>query len=203
MPDLNGRELLDEWRRVMDSVVHSAASAAGRPELPGELLEAMQSQMALMQRVVDRERELGGELAGRIIGPVDAVFDLLEESGAMLRREAEALETAGRALEDASGLLKRQAELFAQTIAALREPGELAKAAAGLRRRASRTQARKAEKPTSAPAASGGAAKRSTAKTGAAKRGAAKVPAKRGAAKPRGGAARPKAGTATRRAAKR
>ncbi len=44
MSDRSGRELLEEWRGVMESVVSSAASAAGRPELPRELLGAMQSQ---------------------------------------------------------------------------------------------------------------------------------------------------------------
>jgi hypothetical protein len=136
--DLSARELLEEWRGVMDSVVTSAASAAGRPELPRELLGAMQSQLALMQRVVDRERLAGSELTARILAPVDAVFDLLEESGETLRRQAQALESAGRALQDTAGLMKRQAELFEQTIGALREPAELAKAAVGLERRSSR-----------------------------------------------------------------
>lgn len=140
MRELSGRELLDEWRKLMDSVISSAASAAGRPELPRDLLGAMQSQMALMQKVVDRERLLGGELTGRILAPVDAVFDLLEESGETLRREAEALEAAGRALEETAGLMKRQAELFEQTIGALREPAELAKVAAGLERRPRRKE---------------------------------------------------------------
>ena len=143
MPDLSGRELLDEWRKLMDSVVSSAASAAGRPELPRELLGAMQSQMALMQRIADRERLLGSELAARILGPIDAVFDLLEQSGATLRSEAEALETAGRALQDTAGLMKRQAELFERTIGALRQPAELAKVATGTRRRASKGERRK------------------------------------------------------------
>ena len=135
MPDRSSREVLEEWRGLMESALSTAASAAGRPDLPRELLGAMQGQMAQMQRVVDRERLLGSELAARILGPVDAVFDLLEESGATLRTEAEALESAGRALQETAGLMKRQAELFEQTIGALREPAELAKVAAGLARR--------------------------------------------------------------------
>jgi hypothetical protein len=134
MADRSGRDLLEEWRGVMESVVSSAASAAGRAELPRELRGAMQSQVALMQRMLERERLAGSELAARILGPVDAVFDLLEESGATLRREAEALESAGRALQETAGLIKRQSEIFEQTIAVLREPAELAKAAAGLDR---------------------------------------------------------------------
>ena len=131
---------------MMDSVVTSAASAAGRPELPRELLGAMQSQLALMQRVVDRERLAGSELTARILAPVDAAFDLLEESGETLRRQAQALESAGRALQDTAGLMKRQAELFEQTIGALREPADLAKAAVGLERRTRRPRRRPAPK---------------------------------------------------------
>lgn len=145
MSDRSGRELLEEWRGLMESAVSSAASAAGRPDLPRELLGAMQNQMAQMQRVVDRERLQGSELAARILAPIDAVLDLLEEGGATLRREAEALETAGRALQETAGLMKRQAELFEQTIGALREPAELAKVAAGLDRRSRKARGGTAE----------------------------------------------------------
>jgi hypothetical protein len=41
---------------------------------------------------------------------VDAVFDLLEESGTTLRRQAEALEAAGRALEETAALMKSGAQ---------------------------------------------------------------------------------------------
>ena len=119
----------------MDSVVASAASLGGRAELPRQLLEPMQRQLELLQEVIERERRLQKQLAGHLLAPVDAIFDLLEESGLMLRRQAEALQNAGRALEDTAALVKSQAELFERTIGALREPAELAKAAAGLERR--------------------------------------------------------------------
>ena len=70
-----------------------------------------------------------------LVAPVDAVFDLLEESGATFRRQAEALESAGRALEETATLMKKQAELLEGTIVRLREPAELAKSLAGLERR--------------------------------------------------------------------
>jgi len=116
----------------MDSVIASAASAAGGSDLPRDLLGAMQRQLELVQEVVERERRLQKELTGRLLAPVDAVFDLLAETGATLRRQAEALEAAGRALEETAGLMKRQAELFERTIGTLRQPAELAKTAAGL-----------------------------------------------------------------------
>lgn len=138
MPELNGRELLREWRQLMDAVISSASSASGRRDLAGELIGSMQRQLELVQDVVARERRLQGELASRLLAPVDAVFDLLEQTGATLRRQAEALQTAGRALEESAALMKAQAELFERTIATMREPTDLARRAAGLKRRESR-----------------------------------------------------------------
>ena len=134
MAELSGRELLREWQKLMDSMVSSAASVAGRSELPRQLLEPMQRQLELVQEIIERERRLQRELTGRVLAPLDAVFDLLEETGTTLRRQAEALEAAGRALEETAGLVQTQAELFERTIATLRQPAELAKAAAGLER---------------------------------------------------------------------
>jgi hypothetical protein len=133
--ELSGRELLSEWRKVMESVVASAASVAGRSELPGDLLRASQRQLEILQEIVDREQRLQGNIVGGLLAPVEAVFDLLEETGATLRRQAEAMESAGRALQDTAGLMKSQAELFERLIAAMRQPTGLARAAAeGVRR---------------------------------------------------------------------
>lgn len=142
MPELSGRELLHEWGQLMDSVMTSATSVAGRSNLPRDLLAAMQRQLELVQEIIERERRLQKELTGRLVAPVDAAFDLLEESGATLRRQAEALEAAGRALEETAGLMKRQAELFERTIGTLRQPAELAKAATGLDRQSRKSGSR-------------------------------------------------------------
>lgn len=131
MPELSGTELLHEWRKLMDAVVASAASVAGHTELPRQLLQQGQRQLELVQEIIDRERRTQRELTDRLLAPVDAVFDMLEQSGAMLHRQAETLESAGRALEETARLMKRQAGLFEQTISTLREPVQLVKASAG------------------------------------------------------------------------
>jgi hypothetical protein len=140
VPELSGRELLHEWRQLMDSMIASANSAAGGSDLPHDLLGAIRRQLELVQDVIERERRLQKELTGRVVAPLDAVFDLLEETGSTLRRQAEALEAAGGALEETAGLMKHQAKLFEQAIGTLRQPAELAKAATGLpsRKRAGR-----------------------------------------------------------------
>jgi hypothetical protein len=134
----------------MDSVVASAASVGGAAELPRQLIDPMQRQLELVREVIERERRLQKQLAGHLLAPVDAIFDLLEESGLMLRRQAEALEAAGRALEETAGLVKTQAELFERTIGALREPAERAKAAAGLDRRVRKSRGREPRRSSSA-----------------------------------------------------
>lgn len=135
MPEPSGHDLIDEWQQRMESLVSSAASVAGHAELPRQLVEPMQRQLELLQQVVERERRLQREVAGRLAAPFDAVFDLLAESAVTLGKQAEALEAAGGALQETAALVKTQADLFERTVGALREPTELAKAAAGLERR--------------------------------------------------------------------
>jgi hypothetical protein len=134
MPDLSGRELLREWQKAMDSVVSSAVTLGGAT-MPRQLLEPMQRQLELVQQLIEREEQLRKQLAGQLLAPVDAIFDLLEQSGQMLRSQAEALETAGQALEETARLASIQADLFERTVAAMREPTEMTKSAVGLERR--------------------------------------------------------------------
>jgi hypothetical protein len=131
MRDHGARDLLREWEKVMHSI-------------PRPLLEPMQRQLELVQEIVERERRLQAELTGRVLGPVDAVFDLLEDSAAMLHRQAETLEAAGRALAETATLMQAQAELFERTIHTARRPAELAKAAAGVKRQPRKRAGRQA-----------------------------------------------------------
>jgi hypothetical protein len=189
MPDLNGRELLKEWREVMESVVGSAASAAGRADLPRDLVRATQRQLEMIQSIIDSEQRLQGDVVGTIFAPVDAVFDLLQETGATLRRQAEALEAAGRALEETAGLMKSQAELFERMVATLRQPSDFAKSAASNVRRPGRREAKSQEVAVepeqhqdkrTRPARSGTPAKRASSSKGtAASKGTSAAPRKR------------------------
>jgi hypothetical protein len=137
--DLSGPELLSEWRKVVDSVVASAASVGG-DTVPRQLFEPIQRQLELVQELIERERRLQQQLVGHLLAPADAVFGLLEETGVMLRRQSEALETAGRALEETARLVKTEADLFERAIETLREPTRRTKSALGLESRAGKTR---------------------------------------------------------------
>jgi len=137
-------DLLREWQAAMRSL---ASSATGHAEIPRQLLAPMQRQAELLQEVLERERRLQREVVGRLLGPADAIFDLLEQSGAAMRQQAEALEEAGRALEQTAALVKAQAELFERTVRVAREPTELAKAAAGVEPRIRKPAPKRKPKP--------------------------------------------------------
>lgn len=116
----------------MQAIASTARGAAGRAELPKALLAPMQRQVELVQELVDTERRLQSEVLGRLLEPVDAVFDLLEESGRTFRAQADALAEASRALEQTAALMQVQAEIFERTIRTMREPAEAVKAVAGV-----------------------------------------------------------------------
>lgn len=115
----------------MQSLTESLGSAARHSDVARQVLAPMQRQAELFQEVLERERALQARLVHRALGPLDAVFDLLEESGSALRSQAEAVEEAARALERVAGLMKLQADLFGRTVRALREPTEAVKTLAG------------------------------------------------------------------------
>ena len=123
MADGGGLDLLRDWQSAMTSVI------------PRQLLAPLKRQTELIQDVLERERRLQREVLGRAFAPLDAVFDLLEQSGATIRQQAEALEQAAKALEDTAVLMKAQAELFERGIKTIREPADLARSAAGLEKR--------------------------------------------------------------------
>ena len=99
-----------------------------------QLMEPLRREIALAQEIIERERKLTSQL----VAPVDAVFDLLQETGAMLERQAEALEAAGAAITETAALVRGQAELFERTVGTLRLPVDLAKSAARVEKKAPR-----------------------------------------------------------------
>jgi ABC-type transporter Mla subunit MlaD len=126
-----GADLLHEWERHLSDLLGSLA-AAGNSVLPRQLVDPMRRQLELTRSVVERERRLQQQLAEQLVAPVDAIFDLLHDSATTLRRQAEALQAAGRALDETAGLMKLQAERFEETVETLRTPLDLAKRAAGV-----------------------------------------------------------------------
>jgi hypothetical protein len=115
----------------MQSLTDSIGSAARQSDLARQLLTPMERQAELFQEVLQRERDLQARLVRRAFAPLDAIFDLLEESGSAMRSQAEALEDAAHSLERVASLMKVQVDLFERTVKAMREPAKAAKSLAG------------------------------------------------------------------------
>ena len=79
MPDLSGRELIREWRKLMDSIVDAMSTVTARSEIPSQVREPLQRQLELVQELIERERRLQEEIAEQVLAPVDVAFDLLEQ----------------------------------------------------------------------------------------------------------------------------
>jgi hypothetical protein len=137
MPDGGGLDLLRDWQSAMTSVI------------PKQLLGPLQRQADLIGDVLERERRLQTEVLGYAFAPLDAVFDLLEQSGSTFRRQAEALEQAARALQETAVLMQTQADIFEAGVRAIREPTDLARSVAGLEKRPAK---KKASAPRKKPA---------------------------------------------------
>ncbi len=123
MPEPGGLDLLREWQSAMQSAI------------PRQLVGPLKRQTELIQDVLERERRLQRNVLGHVFAPLDAVLDLLEQSGATIRQQAEALEQAAQALEQTALLMKAQAELFERSIKTIRQPTDLARSVAGLEKR--------------------------------------------------------------------
>jgi hypothetical protein len=135
MAEPSDRDLLREWQAAIQAIARSVTGAAGQADVIRPLLAPLQKQTELFQAVLDRERRLQRELTARSLGPFDAAFDLLEQSGTALRQQAEAVEHAALALQQAAGLMRTQAELFERTIATMRAPLDAVESTLGVERR--------------------------------------------------------------------
>ena len=134
MADGGGLDLLRDWQSAMTSVI------------PKQLLGPLKRQTDLIGDVLERERRLQREVLGYVFAPIDGIFDLLEQSAATIRQQAEAIEQAARALEDTAVLMKAQAELFERGVRTAREPADFARSVAGLEKRAARKKPPKPRK---------------------------------------------------------
>ncbi len=133
VPELSGRELLREWRKLTDAMVDAVTSLAGQSEIPRQIAEPMKRQLELVEELLERERRLQAAVAERLLAPGEIAFGLLEQSGATMRRQAEALAAAGDALRETGALMTTQAELFDGAISKLRAPTDAARSVLGVK----------------------------------------------------------------------
>jgi uncharacterized protein (DUF885 family) len=141
------KDLVREWQAAMQSVISAVGSAAGGSDAARQLLAPMRRQTQLLEQALEQLQELQRDVVAQAFKPVDAMFDLLERSGSMMREQAEALEQAAQAVERAAGLMRLQAELFETSTRTARTPTDVLKSAAGSGPRSGRSSGASDERP--------------------------------------------------------
>jgi hypothetical protein len=115
----------------MESVVAAVASVPGGSAVGRQLLEPLTQQTELLRQAVEQQQRIQAQLVERAFAPVDAIFDLLENTGAMMREQAEALHQAAQGVERAAEVTRMQAELFEGATRAARLPSDAVRSVAG------------------------------------------------------------------------
>ena len=82
--------------------------------------------------------DLVRDVTDKALAPLDATLDLIEQTGEMLRRQAEALEAASTALAETAALMRAQAELYDATLGQTRPAAKLVKRARAPRKRSAK-----------------------------------------------------------------
>ena len=113
-------DLLGAWQRVLRELTNAAGT--GSTEAARAVTALVSRQGELLQDVLERQAGLEQELRGRVLAPVTAAVDLLEQTAGAMRTQAKALEAASVAFHQASETLDVQATLLERTVQTLRDP---------------------------------------------------------------------------------
>jgi hypothetical protein len=103
-------DLIHAWQQAISHLRSAAAPVTGVSEdITWQLLAPLQQQAELLERGLRRQVEFEKELVERMLGPVTALLELLDQSAAAMRTQAQAFEAAAASFGQASELLELRA----------------------------------------------------------------------------------------------
>ena len=122
-------DLLRAWRDVIRQL-GSLPSLPGQAEVTRALIGPLQRQAELLEETLQRQMRFERDLAGRVLEPVNVVFDALAQTSSAMRTQAEAMQAASAALKQAGDLLEMQATMIERATGAMRDPTAFLRSAA-------------------------------------------------------------------------
>jgi hypothetical protein len=121
MPDPT--DLLKAWQDAIREVGGVAASLVSGPAAKaGELLEPMQKQAEMVQRVLERQLEFERDLVNRAIAPAKATLEMAEQATIAYRAQATAFRAAAASFGQLAELMEQQAEIVQRVGGAMKDP---------------------------------------------------------------------------------
>jgi ABC-type transporter Mla subunit MlaD len=121
MPD--PAELLKAWQDAVGEVGSAAASLLSRPAgVAGDLLEPLQNQAQVIERVLQSQLDFQRELLTQALAPARLALDIIDQATEAYRAQATAFRSASASFAQLADLMEQQAELIERTSAAIRDP---------------------------------------------------------------------------------
>src|SRR3954451_13910671 len=98
-------DVLRSWQDVLKQlggVAGSLGSAAGQSDLVKQLTGPLQHQAELVEQALRRQFEYERDLAGRLLAPLNALVDALEQTSTAMRTQSQAFDAASASFKQAS-----------------------------------------------------------------------------------------------------
>jgi hypothetical protein len=129
-------DLIRAWQQAIGHLRSAAGPLTGVPEdVARQLLAPLQQQAELLEQSLRRQVAFEKEIVERMLGPVTVVLELLDQSAAAMRTQAQAFDAAAASFKQASELLELQASLLEGAGRSLRDPAHALRAAGAAVRR--------------------------------------------------------------------
>ena len=126
-------DLLRAWQEVIRQIRSAAAPLTGpSADLTRQLLAPLQRQAELVEQTLLGQAEFQREIADRVLAPVNAVLEALEQTSTAMRTQAQAFDAAAASFKQASDLLELQASLIERATGSIRDPAAFVRSAGGL-----------------------------------------------------------------------
>jgi ABC-type transporter Mla subunit MlaD len=116
-------ELLKAWQDAVGEVGSAAASLLARPAgVAGDLLEPLQNQAQVIERVLQSQLDFQRELLTQALAPARLALDIIDQATEAYRAQAKAFRSASASFAQLADLMEQQAELIERTSATIRDP---------------------------------------------------------------------------------
>jgi ABC-type transporter Mla subunit MlaD len=132
MPDPG--ELLKAWQDAVGEVGSAAASlVSGRAGIAGDLLEPLQNQAQVLERVLQKQLDFQRELLAQALAPARFALDLVDQVTEAYRAQAKAFRSASASFSQLADLMEQQAKLIERASTTIRDPVAALRSAAEAR----------------------------------------------------------------------
>jgi hypothetical protein len=124
-------DLVRAWQDALQQLRRVAAPNLDQSTLR-QLIAPLQRQAEVFEQALRRQAEFEAQLGRRLLAPMESVVELLDQTPAAMRAQAQAFEAAALSFKQAAEVLEAQAAVMERAISTIRLPTDLLKSIGGL-----------------------------------------------------------------------